>query len=101
MNMGNVQLHFDHSWIYISSDECSEIIDMNPALSRRSFQVRLHDIDSHSYEDHPNVVVEPSASVRDILRALDDLACRRMHCSMTTVDGQRLELEDWPPADCQ
>ena len=81
MNMGNVQLHFDHDWIYISSDEHSEIIDMNPSLSRRSFQVSLYDADIDNYEDHPNVVVEPSVSVRGILRALDDLACRRMHCS--------------------
>ena len=101
MNMGNVQLHFDHSWIYISSVECSDIIDMNPALSRRTIKVLLHDTDRNSYEECPNLVVEPSATVRDILRALDDLACRMMHHSMTTVDGQRLELEDWLPEDCQ
>ena len=101
MNMGNVQLHFDHSWIYISSDENSEVIDMNPALSRRTLKVLLHDTDRNSYEESPNLVVEPSATVREILRALDDLACHKLHHSMTTVDGQRLELEDWPPEDCQ
>ena len=99
--MGNVQIHFDHSWIYISSDECDDIIDMNPSLSRRTIRILLHDTDRNSYEECPNIVVEPSATIREILRALDDLACRKMHHSMTTVDGQRLQLDDCLPEDCQ
>ena len=101
MNMGNVQIHFDHSWIYVSSDECDDIIDMNPSLSWRTIRILLHDTDRNSYEECPNIVVEPSATIREILRALDDLACRKMHHSMTTVDGQRLQLDDCLPEDCQ
>ena len=101
MNMGNVQLHFDHSWIYVSSDECADIIDMNPALSRRTIKIQLHDTDRNSYEECPNLVVEPPATIREILRALDELACRVMHHSMKTVDGQRFELDDWLPEECQ
>ena len=101
MNMGNLQLHFDHSWIYISSDECADIIDMNPDMSRKIIMIQLHDTDRNCYEDAPNLVVDPSATVREILRALDELACRKIHHSMKTVDGQSFELDDWIPEECQ